>query len=112
MTDFKIGSYSITNKEIYEVLKQENVSDGILSQLDVNGDKKIEEDELPILKFLIVENYCHGEKINPFDIPNQLHEFCMELDIIDALTWYQSHNKRGDIGESDDDDNRRCAGRR
>ena len=60
----------------------------------VRGTRKIEKDELPILKFLIVENYCHGKKINPFDIPNHLHEFCMELDIIDALTWYQSHNKR------------------
>ena len=56
MTDFKIGSYSITNKEIYEVLKQENVSDGILSQLDVNGDKKIEEDELQELLLSEDEN--------------------------------------------------------
>lgn len=56
MTDFKIGSYSITNKEIYEVLKQENVSDDILSQLDVNGDKKIEEDELQELLLSEDEN--------------------------------------------------------
>lgn len=56
MTDFKIGSYSITNKEIYEVLKQENVSDGILSQLDVNGDMKIEEDELQELLLSEDEN--------------------------------------------------------
>ena len=46
MTEFKIGSYTITNKEIYEVLKQENVSDGVLKGFDVNGDKVISEDEL------------------------------------------------------------------
>ncbi len=46
MTEFKIGSYTIGNKEVYEVLKQENVSDNVLKQLDLNGDNKISEDEL------------------------------------------------------------------
>ena len=46
MTEFKIGSYTITNKEIYEVLKQENVSEGVLKRFDTNGDKNITEDEL------------------------------------------------------------------
>lgn len=68
MTDFKIGSYSITNKEIYEVLKQENVSDGILSQLDVNGDKKIEEDEL---QELLLDD---SENSSATDAPTELSD--------------------------------------
>lgn len=46
MTDFKIGNYTITNKEVYEILKEEKVSEGVLKNFDVNGDKKITEDEL------------------------------------------------------------------
>ena len=46
MTNFKIGNYTITNKEVYEILKEEKVSEGVLKNFDVNGDKKITEDEL------------------------------------------------------------------
>lgn len=60
----------------------------------VRGLRKIEKDELPILKFLIIEDYCHGERVSLFDVPNHLQEFCLKQNIIDALTYYQTYNKR------------------
>lgn len=56
MTDFKIGNYTITNKEVYEILKEEKVSEGVLKNFDVNGDKKITEDELQELLLQDDEN--------------------------------------------------------
>ena len=56
MTNFKIGNYTITNKEVYEILKEEKVSEGVLKNFDVNGDKKITEDELQELLLQDDEN--------------------------------------------------------
>lgn len=63
----------------------------------VRGQRKPLESEIKILKFLAVEQYCNGEKLNPFNIPNHIHEYCMENDLIDSLTYYQSHNDRKGI---------------
>lgn len=63
----------------------------------VRGQRKPLESEIKILKFLAVEQYCSGEKLNPFNIPNHIHEYCMENDLIDSLTYYQSHNDRKGI---------------
>ncbi len=46
MTEFKIGNYTITSQSVYEVLKENDVSESILKKLDVNGDMTIAEDEL------------------------------------------------------------------
>ena len=68
MTDFKIGNYTITNKEVYEILKEEKVSEGVLKNFDVNGDKKITEDEL---QELLLDD---SENSSATDAPTELSD--------------------------------------
>lgn len=69
MTDFKIGNYTITNKEVYEILKEEKVSEGVLKNFDTNGDKKITEDEL---QELLLEDDSNSATDAPVELSDQV----------------------------------------
>ena len=55
--NYKIGNYEIATKAYFDALKACNATgEEILKQLDVNGDKKLTEDELMSLEIQDDEN--------------------------------------------------------
>ena len=66
----------------------------------VRGKRKHDPDEKPLLEWLLIEDYCNGEAINPLNVPDDVVEFAMEEELLDGLYVYQFVNKRENIQQN------------